>query len=268
MDTFAAVALAFAVAFAVAMAVALAARRAGSLSTSGAVAATLTGGVAMSVGWSWGAYLIAWFVSASLLSRMGRAAKEARTGGVIEKGDQRDAGQVLANGGVFALCALIALLWPEWRTEAAIVGAGALAAAGADTAATEIGTLWGGAPWSLRTRTRATPGSSGAMSYAGTAGMLAAAALLGLLAAVLRLVPWTAVAVVAYAGLCGALADTVLGAWVQARRWCPTCARETEQPVHRCGTTTVSAGGWVWLTNDRVNLLCTVVGAGVAIALR
>ena len=46
------------------------------------------------------------------------------------------------------------------------------------------------------------------------------------------------------------------------------CERETEQVVHRCGTRTVEAGGWPWLTNDRVNLLCSLVGAAVALALR
>ncbi|MBY0492383.1 MAG: DUF92 domain-containing protein, partial [Gemmatimonadaceae bacterium] len=120
----------------------------------------------------------------------------------------------------------------------------------------------------LRTRETAVPGTSGAVSLAGTAGMLAAAAALATLAAAVRLIPWAAVPVVAYAGACGALADTVVGAWLQARRWCPTCARATEQPVHRCGTSTHADGGLAWLTNDRVNLICTLVGAAVALALQ
>ncbi|MBY0491382.1 MAG: DUF92 domain-containing protein, partial [Gemmatimonadaceae bacterium] len=132
--------------------IAVAARRAGALSTTGAVAAMVTGTIAMAAGWPWGAFLVGWFVAASLLSRAGRAAKQARTGDIVEKGDTRDAGQVLANGGVYAAGAAAALIHPEWAPWAALAGAGALAAAGADTAATEVGTLWGGAPWSLRTR--------------------------------------------------------------------------------------------------------------------
>ena len=31
------------------------------------------------------------------------------------------------------------------------------------------------------------------------------------------------------------MVDSVLGATVQARRWCDTCARETERPTHDCG---------------------------------
>ncbi|WP_353268345.1 DUF92 domain-containing protein, partial [Gemmatimonas sp.] len=59
----------------------------------------------------------------------------------------------------------------------------------------------------------------------------------------------------------GAVVDTVVGAWWQARRWCPSCERETEQHRHRCGTTTVHYRGVSWLGNDAVNLLCTVAGA-------
>jgi uncharacterized protein (TIGR00297 family) len=250
-----------------ATAIALTARRAGSLSTSGAVAAIITGTVAMTAGAAWGSFLVVWFVAASLLSRLGRTAKAARTGQVIEKGGARDAAQVLANGGVFASAAAVALLRPDWAELAAGAAAGALTAAGADTAATEIGTLWGGTPWSLRTQGPAPAGTSGAISVAGTMGMAFSAALLGALAAVLQLIPWSAAGFVAYAGVCGALADTVIGAWWQARRWCPTCDRGTEQPVHTCGTATRAAGGLPWLTNDRVNLLCTIVGAVVALAL-
>ena len=85
-------------------AIVIAAWRSGSLAGNGAVAALLIGLVALRVQWSWGAFLLAWFVLASLLSRIGRARKAVRTAGVVAKGDRRDARQVLANGGVFALC--------------------------------------------------------------------------------------------------------------------------------------------------------------------
>jgi uncharacterized protein (TIGR00297 family) len=252
---------------ALAVGIAAAAWRAGSLSPSGAVAAAVVGTVSMGAGVPWGAFLVAWFISASLLSRLGRAAKQARTADVLEKDDRRDAGQVLANGALFAAAALLSLSGDSWASVAAMAGAGALIAAGSDTAATEIGTWRGGTPWSLRTRAPAGVGTSGAVSVAGTVGMVAAAVLLGALAAVVGLVPWSAAPRVAYAGVCGALVDTVAGAWLQSRRWCPTCERETEQRVHRCGTATRASGGLSWLTNDRVNLLCAAVGAAVGAAL-
>src|SRR3954464_8873352 len=88
-----------------AIAIALAARRAGSLANSGAFAAVLVGTAAVAAGWSWGALLVLYFVSSSALSHAGGAEKERRTSGVVAKGGARDAVQVIANGGVFALCA-------------------------------------------------------------------------------------------------------------------------------------------------------------------
>ena len=52
---------------------------------------------------------------------------------------------------------------------------------------------------------------------------------------------------------------------MQERRWCPRCAAETEQHIHRCGTPTVYYRALSGLNNDVVNLLCTVVGAAVAL---
>jgi uncharacterized membrane protein len=68
------------------------------------------------------------------------------------------------------------------------------------------------------------------------------------------------------AGVLGGLADSALGATVQARRWCATCARETERDMHDCGTRTTHARGLRWITNDTVNLLATLVGALAALA--
>jgi uncharacterized membrane protein len=65
-------------------------------------------------------------------------------------------------------------------------------------------------------------------------------------------------------GVAGALADTLVGAWLQERRRCPACGSATEQAVHDCGTSTVPAGGLRGLDNDRVNLLCALAGAIVA----
>jgi uncharacterized membrane protein len=139
--------------------------------------------------------------------------------------------------------------------------AGALAAAGADTLATEVGTWWGGAPWSLRTGKRVPPGTSGAVTVEGTLALVASAAAVAVLAAALTVVPWRAVGAVTAAGTAGALADTVVGAWGQQRRWCPGCQADTEQDPHACGGPTQWVGGRRWLDNDAVNLLATMVGA-------
>lgn len=243
--------------------VALMAWRAGSLSGSGAAAALLVGTLCMTAGRAWGVFLVLWFVLASLASKVCQRAKEAATGDVVAKGGARDAWQVLANGGVYAAAALVALLRPELADVAAALGAAALVAAGADTLATETGTLSKGRPWSLRTGGFVPAGSSGAVSVPGSVGMVLAGLGFAFSAYGVGLIPKSAVVAVAVAGVAGAVADTLVGAWWQARRWCPSCERETEQARHRCGTATRPYRGVPWLGNDAVNLICTVAGAAV-----
>lgn len=250
----------------VAAAIAFTARRAGSLSTSGALAATAVGAAAVATGWSWGAVLVIYFVTASLLSRLGATEKARRTGAVVEKGGARDAVQVAANGGVFALCALASLaIDREPAVVLATAALGALAAASADTWATEVGTLVGGPPRSLLTWRRVPIGTSGAVSMAGTLAMLAGALFIATIAHLLSLSP--AIARVAAAGALGAVADSLLGATIQERRWCGACALATERRVHDCGTATRLTGGIAGMDNDAVNFVATVIGAAVAAAL-
>ena len=248
--------------------IALAAWRAGSLRVDGALAAFLMGALSLSWRYSWGTFLVVWFVLASALSRVGRARKAARTLGIVEKSDQRDAWQVLANGGAFLACALIAPLVGDTQLVAlACAAAGSLAAAGADTWSTEIGTLVGGEPWSLRERGRVPSGTSGAITLPGTLGGVAGAIVLAALAVLCQMVPASAAPAIAIGGVVGSWADTVIGAYWQERRWCPTCSQFTERAVHDCGTATEQRGGSHRLNNDAVNALCALAGAAVAFAL-
>jgi uncharacterized protein (TIGR00297 family) len=252
--------------FVAALGIAVAARRARALSRSGADAAVVVGTAAAAAGWSWGALLILYFVVSSALSRAGAAEKDRRTRGVVAKGGARDAIQVVANGGVFALCALGALIAaPPMARVFATAAAGALAAATADTWATEIGTLVGGTPRALLSLREVPAGTSGALSAAGSAAMLAGALAVALVARWLELTD--AVAAVALAGVTGALVDSLLGATLQERRWCDACSRATERPVHDCGAATRRIGGLGAIDNDAVNLAATLAGAAVAALL-
>ena len=141
----------------------------------------------------------------------------------------------------------------------------ALAASAADTWATEIGTLFGGAPRSLLTLRRVPPGTSGAVSVAGTLAMVAGALFIASAAQAFSLID--DLAVVAIAGTAGAITDSLLGATLQERRWCDDCDRATERRVHDCGAGTRLAGGRAWMDNDVVNLLATLMGAAVAATL-
>lgn len=249
--------------FTLAALLALASRHARSLSPSGAWAAVLVGTLATAAGWRWCALLLAFFVSSTGLSRWRGREKAARTRGLVEKGGERDAWQVLANGGVFALCALGALVAPApWWT---LAGAGALAGATADTWATEVGTAIGGQPYRVLGWRPAPPGTSGAVTTAGSVAMLAGAAFVGTIAWLGGVAEQEAMAI-GIGGVAGALADTLVGATVQERRWCPRCHEATECRTHDCGSATERRGGWGGVDNDAVNLTSTVVGAAVAVA--
>jgi len=241
-----------------ATAISAVAYRARALSAGGALAATIVGTAAMAASWSWGIVLIAYFVSASMLSRFRATERETRVAGRIEKAGARDATQVLANGGVFTLAALGFRLSPDpiWQA----LASGALAASAADTWATEIGTLASATPRSILDWQPVDTGTSGGVTAQGFAAAIAGAAFIAL---VTWLVRWPPIATFAalIGGVMGCLLDSVVGASLQARRWCATCDAATEQRVHRCGSTTTVTGGIRWLDNDGVNAISTIGGA-------
>ncbi len=263
--------------------------RARALSRSGAWAAALVGGLIFGLGgFPWAIVLLAFFISSSGLSRLFSRRKKALDE-KFSKGSQRDWGQVLANGGLGALLALASALLPgklrAWDAYIWVAYAGAMAAANADTWATELGVLSRTPPRLITTGLPVERGTSGAISLPGTLAAVAGAALVAAIAAVLApqalkfvdfwnfgFAPWHRLfpffLFVLLGGMVGALFDSLLGATVQAIYYCPACQKETERhPRHLCGTETVPLRGWRWLNNDLVNLACSLAGALVAAGL-
>ncbi len=245
---------------ALAAAVAAVAVRTHALSRGGGVAAVITGAVTVAAGWGFGVLLASYFASSVMLSRFRAAVRERRTGDIVAKRGPRDAAQVLANGGVFAGSAFLSVVLQAPHLAAAALGA--LAAATADTWATEIGTLSEASPRSLITFVRVPAGTSGGVTLIGTLAMIAGALFIALTSVALELA--TPALAIALGGVAGALADSLLGATLQERRWCAACNLSTERPVHGCGAATAHAGGVLGLDNDAVNLAATLTGALVA----
>ena len=251
--------------------------RRGSLSQSGAVGALVVGTLIFGLGgWVWGVLLAVFFISSSLLSHF-KEREKAAVAEKFEKGHRRDMGQVLANGGLGAVIAVLSAIVPEsvvpqltWF----FLFLGVMATVTADTWATELGTLSKGAPRLITNGRAVEVGTSGGVSPLGTgvsfAGGLLIGLTAGLLAPVAGLLPWSAALPVAFigalSGAAGSLIDSLLGATVQQIYYCDTCAKETERRLHRCGTTTRPLRGWAWMNNDLVNLISSL-GGGVAAVL-
>ncbi|MBI4315581.1 MAG: DUF92 domain-containing protein [Chloroflexi bacterium] len=242
------------------------------LSRSGVAGAIVTGGLIFGfAGLSGAALLLTFFLSSSALSRFKESQKESLAE-KFSKGAQRDLAQALANGGAAALCAVG---WGLTHEPLWWVGlCAALAAANADTWATELGVLSPHAPRLVSNGKTVEVGTSGGISLWGTAAALAGSLLIAFTAFIATLLdptlssilPYTYTPIlITFAGLAASLFDSLLGATVQAIYFCDVCRKETERhPLHRCGATTRPLRGWPWLDNDGVNFLATAVGAGVA----
>ncbi|MBV9973198.1 MAG: DUF92 domain-containing protein, partial [Candidatus Eremiobacteraeota bacterium] len=160
--------------------IAIVAYRLRALTVSGAIAAAVVGtAIFGSGGWRNAAVLLAFFVSSTILSQLGkhRTAKESLLR--IGKSGARDGAQVLANGAAAAACAVAAMTGAlAWQ----VAFAGAVAAATADTWGTEIGMLQNAPPRSLLTGKRIAAGLSGGVSLLGCVAEAAGAAFLAAIA--------------------------------------------------------------------------------------
>ncbi|HEV2127189.1 MAG TPA: DUF92 domain-containing protein [Thermomicrobiales bacterium] len=252
----------FAIAVAAAAVIAALALRKRLLGPGGAVTAPLLGpGLVAAGDWWLGALLIGFFLTSSLLPS------------TEQGGPARTAWQVLANGGPALVFGTLAVLTGE---PAFLIGAATtIAAATSDTWATELGKAFGGTPLSIRSGQRVPPGTSGAVSGAGTGASVAGAVVIAALAWWLSpLAPEAAtlgaaqVAVIAACGVLGSAIDTLLGGTLQARFRCDRCGKTSESPSeHELGHRAQHASGVAWMTNSTINLIAVTSAGSTAVAL-
>jgi uncharacterized protein (TIGR00297 family) len=254
--------------FILAIIIAYLAFRAHSLNTSGAIAATVVGTIVFGLGGlGWAILLLIFFITSSALSRLFKKRKQGLDE-KFSKGHERDAGQVLGNGGLATAFVLIHFFYPE-STVGWVGFAAALAAVNADTWATELGVLNPTQPIIITNlKKRVEKGTSGGISLFGTLASLLGAFAIALPASFLT-DNWSLLPIITLAGLFGSLFDSLIGATVQAMYFCPTDNKETEKhPLHTCGTKTVHIRGWKWLNNDWVNFACGGFGVLMAFLLQ
>ncbi|MFB6250039.1 MAG: DUF92 domain-containing protein [Salinibacter sp.] len=237
--------------------------RAGVLDGPGAAGGGLLAASLVGVGGvGWVGPALAFFVPSAALSRL------PSPSGATADPSRRTLRQVLANGAVAWGCLLAAALLPPGalaERAACYAGfGGALAAAAADTWATEIGIRYAGRPYSLRHLGRVARGTSGAVTFGGTVAALGGAATVA--AGAGATIPPafgapSSVWAIGGAGLAGMGLDSLAGATIQARY---RAAGRGEPPEYPSTPGERPVQGWAAVDNDAVNLLGTLGGAAVS----
>jgi uncharacterized protein (TIGR00297 family) len=178
--------------------------------------------------------LFSLFVVTWIATRLGRSRKQ--TLGTAERREGRTASQVLANLSVAALCGLLYAVRIDAVWLIAMVAA--MAEVATDTVASECGQAFSREARLITNFQRVPAGTDGGISIAGTAFGIGAGLVVGLVGVMCGLVPMRWLWLPVVAGLLGMLADSVLGAWLERRRW---------------------------LNNEQVNLTGTVIAALIAV---
>ena len=171
-------------------------------------------------------FLLTW-----IATRFGHRRKQAM--GVAERGDGRNAWQVLAN---LAVASLASVAFGVTGNRAWLLAtAAALAEAATDTVASEIGQSHSQTAVLITTWKPVAAGTDGGITIAGTIAGMAAGAVAATVAAWVGMIPHGQLWIPASAGFVGMLADSLLGATVQRR------GRMNNEAVNFFGTLAAAA---------------------------
>jgi len=151
--------------------------------------------------------------------------------------EKRKSGQVLANGGVAALLALLSFLMENKDPVLQVMIAGSLASATGDTLSSELGSLFGRNFYNILTGRKEERGLNGVISFEGTLFGIFGSLVIALIYTIG--IGWSfAFFAIIIAGVIGNLCDSLLGALFERRGY---------------------------LSNDSVNFLNTAIAAVVAL---
>lgn len=212
--------------------------------------------------------LLFFFIATGILSKISKQLRQVDVEKIHQKVGRRDLFQVLANG----LMALIAALLFAWSQQSAylIMFGGAIGEAASDSFASEVGILSKQKPISIITGRPMDRGLSGAISPLGLVAALLGALLVGLVASSsffeLGTQAIRATSTITLAALFGCLLDSVLGITLQAHYWDEATKRVTEKPVIDNRVLPLKRGVR-WIDNDMVNLISNISAALLALGL-
>jgi uncharacterized membrane protein len=247
------------------------------LTVSGAVAAGFLAFVVLFLA-KWSIFPLVTFLVLGSLA--GKIRANAKDGGDAKQGKARDHWQVLANGGIFMLLAMLAFLnesgWQEsflgihtevlrFSETCHLLALISLSVSCADTLSSDFGRVWGGSPRNIITGKRMIKGVSGGVTGAGFVG-----AFLGAMSIAI-FVFWTELSslgssvytfwLIAFFGFIGSILDSVLGVLFQAK-YLDEMGNQVDSS--ESGRRSMAAG-YRWVTNDVVNAITGVLMLLVAV---
>lgn len=203
-------------------------------------------------GIQWILPLIIFFISSSILSKFNNA-----THSEFQQISGRNFYQVLANGGLATLIALIHFFAPE--TNYYYLFLGSIAAAIADTWATEIGAFSPVKPRHILNFNSVEKGCSGGITPLGSFGAMIGSMLIASIGFFLFSLPGKYFWIISVSGFLGNVIDSILGGSIQSLFNCSVCGLNTEKRTH-CNRPTVHIKGIHWIDNDMVNFMNTIAG--------
>lgn len=202
------------------------------------------------MGWQGYAVVLFYFIAGSAVTRVGMAQKEAA--GIAESREgTRGPENVWGSALVGALCALgllvavyggvaedTALIWSALLSLAYVAS---FSTKLSDTCASEIGKVYGKSTYLITTLKPVPPGTEGAVSLEGTLAGIIASVAIALIGFFVGLISPLGIGICLLAALIATNLESVIGATLQ---------------------TQVN-----WLTNELVNIINTLIGAAIALAL-
>lgn len=208
---------------------------------------------------NFGFVLLASFLFGSVvIDKFKKRAK--RKDNVAQKGDCRDAVQVVSNG---LMPMMMAIMYAFTHSGAFIVAyVAALGEAFADTAASGFG-MYSKNVYDIFKLKKTKHGLSGGISVIGTLASLVAAFVIGFIALLFRAVDWKLMLIASLVAFLGAVFDSFLGSIFQVKYKCRKCGEITERTEH-CNEATEKTSGFYFFDNDTVNLTSGLFSAILA----
>jgi uncharacterized protein (TIGR00297 family) len=175
----------------------------------GAIAAAAVGLLVFSGGGYTGFIMLVAFFLLGTLATSWKKQEKHRFKSKSDRSVKRDAGQVLANGGVAAILGLLVLCMPHHAGLFRLMMAAALSSAMADTLSSELGMVYGRWFFNILTFRKEQKGLDGVISISGTLiGIAGSAAIAFIYCLNVGRTFW----LIILAGTIGNLADSILGA--------------------------------------------------------